>query len=153
MNSFLIIYYTCSIKLYHFKPILMLCLCPFKHRGTRSMQAKARHIQSGEKYEKNILASCQITQPDRCQTGRTNNRQDTSSVRRNSPWSTEGSPGNIVGSSQKANLILYDSPTERIITLRITSERITSEHINTEHITSERITSEHITSERINLNV
>jgi hypothetical protein len=30
----------------------------------------------------------------------------------------------------------YDSPTERIITLRITSERITSERINTERITS-----------------
>ncbi len=52
MNSFLIIYYTCSIKLYHFKPVLMLCLCPFKHRGTGSMLAKARHIQPGEKYEK-----------------------------------------------------------------------------------------------------
>jgi hypothetical protein len=34
---------------------------------------------------------------------------------------------------------LFDSPTERIITLRITSERITSERINTERITSERI--------------
>ncbi len=43
---------------------------------------------------------------------------------------------------------LFDSPTERIITLRVTSERITSERINTERITSERIT-----SERINLNV
>ncbi len=30
----------------------------------------------------------------------------------------------------------WDSPTERIITLRITSERITSERINTERITS-----------------
>ncbi len=36
---------------------------------------------------------------------------------------------------------IFDSPTERIITLRITSERITSERITSERINTERITS------------
>ncbi len=54
-------------------------------------------------------------------------------------WASKAQVG-LKGSWHKK----YDSPTERIITLRITSERITSERINTERITSERITSERI---------